>query len=297
MPRLARTTTLTGLALLLLPALASPPAPAQPAGAGKEATTEPTPESRAKAVEVLNRFIEAIGGRETLKNAGSVRMVAEVSMPGMGMSGTMDIKLVPGHGMVQTMVLRNAGAPADAPPVVESVTGSDGRHGYTFSGIAGVELMDESMHTQIMRDADPASVIRFQQTYPTLEYLDRREFNGKTVDAIRLVDTGGLESVQFYDVETGLMIGGSTEQETPMGKMQIATTLSDYKVFNGVKTATSTEMAMGPMTMTMTMTTVEFGTLEPGDLEHPPAAVKLLEKAAEQDKAKDAEAMEGGGEG
>jgi|GEM_PF-2765796 len=295
MPRLARTTRFAAC-LLSAPLLASP-ALAQPGAvpADKEAAPEPTPESRAKAVEVLNRFIEAMGGEDVLKNAGSVHMVAEVSLKGMGMTGTSDIKLVPGHGMLQSMVLSTPGA--SGAPAIESVTGSDGKHGYTFSTIGGAELMDETMHDQITRDANPASILNFEENYPTLQYLDRREVNGTEVDAIRLIDTSGLESVQFYNAETGLLAGGTTEQETPMGKMEISSSVSGYKVFNGINMATTTEMVMGPMTMIMTMTTIEFGTLEPGDLEHPPAAVKLLEKAAERAAKKDAEAAEGADEG
>lgn len=295
MPHLSRTTRFAAC-LLSTPLLVSP-ALAQPATApaSKEAAPEAAPESRAKAVEILNRFIEAMGGEETLKNAGSVHMVAEVSLKGMGMTGESDIKIVPGHGMLQTMVLSTPGA--SGAPAMESVTGSNGKHGYTFSSIGGAELMDETMHEQITRDANPASIVNFEENFPTLQYLDRREVNGTTVDAIRTVDTSGLESVQFYNVETGLLVGGTTEQETPMGKMQISSTVSEYKVFNGINMATSTEMVMGPMTMTMTMTSIEFGTLEPEDLDHPPAAKKLLEKAAERAAKKDAEASKGAGEG
>jgi len=289
-------TTVLGLGLLCgtAPVALAQPAAEPPVKAAKPEAKAPAPENRARALAVVDRFVEAIGGAEELNKKRSMRTVGTISL--MGMTGELEVRLIPGKGMLQHMVILGP----DKSPIMESSTGSDGEHGWTFDSMSGAQLLPDSMHEQLRRESDPSSVMRYDEIYPVIEYMGEREFDGTPVETIRIVDESGLESIQHYSKETGLLIGGEGDQDSPQGQMRVQSKMEVYKDFDGIKIATRTTMVMGPMTMQMTIGTVEIGQVQPEDLEPPMPVQKLLEKVAqkEAEKAKKAgDEEENDGEG
>jgi len=273
-------TTVLGLGLLCgaAPTALAQPAAEPPAKAAKPEAKAPTPENRARALAVVDRFVEAIGGAERLKEKRSTRMVGSIAL--MGQTGTLEVLTVPGKAYIQKMSMPALG--------LENMSGSDGVRGWTFDSMSGATLMPEAMHEQLRREADPSSILRYDETYPVIEYMGEREFDNQPVETIRVVDAAGLESVQHFAKDSGLLIGGEGDQDSPQGKMRVSSTTGEYKDFDGLKIATKSSMIMGPMTMEMTVESVESGDIKPEDMQLPKAVEKLLEKAAAKDAEKDA---------
>ncbi|MFT5424636.1 MAG: hypothetical protein ACI89L_002433 [Phycisphaerales bacterium] len=278
--------TVLGLGLLCG---AAPMTLAQPAGEPpvKAANPEaPTAENRAQALAVVDRFVEAIGGAARLEEKRSSRMKGSISL--MGQTGTLTVITIPGEMFVQKMSLPGLG--------LENLSGSDGTRGWTFDSMSGATLMPDAMHEQLRREADPSSILRYDEVYPVIEYLGDGEFEGAAVESIRVVDEAGLESVQHYAKGSALLIGGESDQDSPQGQIRVKSLASEYKDFGGLRVATVSTMEMGPMTMVMKIESIETEGVSATEIEIPKAVVKLLEKAAAK-AAEETEKPENDGEG
>lgn len=272
-------TTVLGLTLLCgaAPVAMAQPAAEPPVKVAKPEAKAPTAENRARALAVVDRFVEAIGGAERLSEKRSSRMKGNISL--MGQTGTLEVISIPQGAFVQKMSMPALG--------LENLSGSDGSRGWTYDSMSGATLMPEAMHEQLRREADPSSILRYDEVYPLIEYMGEREFEGTAVETIRVVDEAGLESVQHYSKESGLLIGGEGDQDSPQGQMRVKSVVGEYKEFDGLKIATKSSMVMGPMTMEMRIESVETGEVTIEDIEVPKAVQKLLEKAAEKEAQAD----------
>lgn len=259
-------------ALLALSAAAT----AQPAtGATKpksEAKSPASPESRDRALEIIDRHIEASGGREAIASVEHVVSKATISIPSVGLEGT-----VTSYGStdpIRSLIV------VDMPGFGVQKTGFNGEVAWTLSPL-GASLMDEDLRNAMMRDSDPHSDLKFEKNYDTIEYAGTQDFQGQRAEAVRLVDHAGRESTHFYSVDSGLRIGIKAVQPSEMGDTPVTMSFSDYVEFNGIMYPSKSVQQLGPQKFTMTFDSVSHDEI-PAETYQLPDAIKVL---VEQEKA------------
>jgi hypothetical protein len=205
------------------------------------------------AKQVLDRYVEAIGGRDAIARQKFRTVESEMAMPAMGMNMTVKTMMAAPNRMVTTAEMPGAGA-------IRS--GYDGSVGWQVNPMAGPSLMSGAELEQNAQMADFHAPLNYDKLYRSMETTDRTELNGRPCYRVKLTTASGRESWQCFDTETGLMVATGGKQESQMGSIEMTTLLSDYKDFDGVKMPTRSSTKMMGQDMTVTVKSVSHAPVD-----------------------------------
>ncbi len=200
------------------------------------------------AREVLDRFVEVVGGEK----------LAE--MESMTTRGTFAI---PAQGMQGAMVAR-AKAPDQMMVEIEIPGYGTVRQGY-LDGVAwaidpatGAQVMTGKALAQTADQADFDAMLYKDEDYESLTMVGAADFQGTPAYQIEVVSDDGITAQHFFSQETGLLVGMESEQHTPMGAIPTTSAIKEYQEFDGIRIATKTEQSMMGMQQVMTFESVNF---------------------------------------
>jgi hypothetical protein len=95
---------------------------------------------------------------------------------------------------------------------------------------------------------------------------------------VKITYHSGRESFDCYSSETGLLVGMTQTQESPMGSVQVTTLFDDWKEFGGLKTATKLRQQMLGQEQVLTIDRLEFDRPEDAKAVEMPEQIKPLVK-------------------
>ncbi|MEM8507023.1 MAG: pitrilysin family protein [Bacteroidota bacterium] len=181
------------------------------------------------AATVLEKYIEAIGGKEKLESVASYAIIAEAEMQGMKLELEMK-KTSKDQFMQDVKVMGNS----------MSKQVLDGDKGYMMMQGQRKDLSEEEI-TKIKEESAP---------FPELNYLTaggvRLEgitpVGDKKAYALKITES----KTAFYDVETGLKIQEINVQEMQGQQVQQTMQLQNYQEVSGVKFPFKLIQTMGP---------------------------------------------------
>lgn len=188
----------------------APPAPALPA-----------------AEELLDRAAVAMGGKEAFARVHSFHYRGTLDMQGQNIRGDLEIwwkdgnfymeQAVPGIGKIK------AGKQGEQMWAEDPVNGR--------RTLTGVEAEQHAWASSLLLAAE------WQRYFDRAQTVAVREVDGRTLYDVRLQAASGLEVTMSFDAESGLQVGQSFEQVTPMGKQPFEVTFEDYRDVEGIKLA------------------------------------------------------------
>lgn len=241
-----------------LPAPARPPKPAP-----STAPSGPLPSART----ILDKHVQAMGGREAIKSYSSSTAKGTLSMQG-GVSGTIEISAArPNKAMVRLSI----------PGIGDVSEGFNGTHGWMLSPMTGPLLLEGKQLEDKRFDADFDGELRSADRYASITTMEQTEFDGRQCYKVRLVRKGGGEDIEFFDVATGLRAGLIVTRESPMGSLTATTITSEYKKFGKLLQPTVLKQQVAGQQQVITLTTVEYDTV-PASTFDLPAGIKALVK-------------------
>lgn len=224
------------------------------------------------AEQIIERYIEAVGGEQAIREIEGMHQTGTMDMPAMGMSAELEIFLAPPNKMLMKMSM---------PQVGEINTGFNGEIGWVENPMTGPMIMEGEQLEQAIEQADFYSDLNYESRYTTMETVETLEFAGESAYKVRLVDQDGDETTEYFSVDSGLKIGFEAEQTSEMGTVMVVTELRDYKDFEGRMVPMTTVAKMMGMEMTMKLDSISFDEIEPSVFELP-ENVKTLAKKAEE---------------
>ncbi|MEM9372266.1 MAG: hypothetical protein AAGA55_01355 [Planctomycetota bacterium] len=225
----------------------------------------------AKALEILDGYLEKLGGVEVIDAIESTRLTGTMEIPMAGLTGNM-VMMSKRPGMVSMTIT--------IPGFGETRSGYDGNVGWSSDPMSGPRLMTEDEVESLKEQADPRIAMQYRDLYKTIEYAGQTGFEGSEAHKIRLVDADGDEQIEYFDPGSGLMVGQVSTQATPMGEIEVTTVMSDYKEFGGMSMPTKIVTKLGPQEIIMNITTAEINNVE-ADVFELPAEIKALVDAKE----------------
>jgi hypothetical protein len=257
------------VSLLSAVSAAQAPDPALPAAirsiaaAPAEQATSVLPSARS----IIDRFIDATGGRSAFGKHTSRRAVGRISMPGQGVEGEMELMAARPDLMRVRMSISGVG---------EIQSGYDGRVGWSVNPLTGPMLLEGKALEQSKADADFDAMLHTERLFTTLETVERTTFEGRPAFKIRAVRTSGDEDFEFFDVETGLMLGAMVTRESPMGPVKATHVTTDYKTFGNLKIATRIVQRLMGAEQVITIDSVEFDKVDRSVFVPPPQILALI---------------------
>ena len=247
------------VAAAVLPVRAQDAAPAQQQ---KSETALPP------AQTVIDRHVEAVGGRAALKAHSSANIKGSITIPANGMTGTIEVFAARPNKVVAKTTLAGIGDIAE---------GFDGKVAWSMSPMTGPMLATGEELTQKAFDANFDGALGIASRYDAMKTVEKTTFQGRPVYKLALTRKGGGDDIEFYDVETGLKAGGIMERKNPMGTISVTSSVSDYKKFGDLLQPTVMKQSTSGVEIVTTFTSVEYDKVDPTVFELP-AAIKALVK-------------------
>lgn len=221
------------------------------------------------AQEVIDRYVEAIGGRAAIEGHTSSHAQGSIEIVGQGLTGTMEIWAAAPDKTLVTVSFPAAG--------IESKTGYDGEVGWSVDPMTGERLLQGGELTQLVDEADYYGDLHDAEDFDVMEVVEQTEFNGQTVYKLRLVYQSGREVFEYFDVESGLMVGQEGAQESIMGSMNVVTTLGDYQQVGDLLVPMSLEQDLsGLQTVRVSVESATFDSVDPAVFALPAAIQALM---------------------
>ena len=266
--RLMRRLLIVSMALLLpgLPGLGA--AGAAVAGAVADSAAPDAPASKAAGQKlptvewVLERYVTAAGGREALVRHKSMTVHGRNYEPATkrevsGLFYTKDGKFL------QVVTL----------PAGKSLSGYDGHTAWDLDSHGKVTIQQGDVVKSIARDADMYYHLHVMQYFRSMEVIDVQTFNGRPCYHLKGVNNWGKPNEQFYDKETGLLVGYAFNTAWRGGNGVATQVFEDYRDFGGVRMPTKNTTRDGDDVSVFTIASVTWDDV-PDSVFELPAAVR-----------------------
>jgi hypothetical protein len=250
------------------PAKPAPPPPQVPAQEqpGRDAPLRSLG-GLAEARAVIDRYVQAIGGRKAILSHSSSHATGTFTVAGAGISGTIDIyNAKPAKSLVKTTI----------GGIGEILEGFDGTHGWTSSPMTGPALSEGAELDQKRFDADFYSDLHDSSRYVSMKVLEKTTFDGRPVYKVSMLKKIGGEDIEYFDSETGFKIATTATREGPMGPMTVTVSQTDYKKFGDVMVPTTIKQSVAGVQNTITIMTMEFDNVPPSTFDIPEKIKALI---------------------
>jgi hypothetical protein len=223
------------------------------------------------AGDLIDRYVEAIGGRDVFLSQPASHATGTFSIPMAGLEATMDIysEIDPITRMVTVVEIPGMGT------VYEGYTGE---HGWAMDPNLGPRLLEGDELTSMQEGASTEGSLRDASMFSERTTVEETELNGEACYKVRLVWNSGRETFDCYSVESGLRVATETVQSTPMGEIPVVSLLSDYREFGGILMPTRIQQQMMGNEQVITFDAVEFDDIDEERFAPPPAIQTLIDQ-------------------
>jgi len=209
---------------------------------------------------VLERYVTATGGREALLRHKSMTIRGRNFQPATKreISGVFYSK----NGMFLQVVTL---------PTGKSQSGYDGHTAWDLDAHGKVTIPQGDVVKSIARDADMYYHLHVMQYFRSMEVVDVQTFNARPCYHLKGVNNWGQLNEQFYDKETGLLVGYAFNTAWRGGKGAATQVFEDYRDFGGVRMPTRNTAHEGDDASVFTIDSVTWDDVPDSVFELPPA--------------------------
>ena len=228
------------------------------------ACARPSTAQLTTAAQVLDRYKQVLGGVEAIQKVQSITVQGKIERTGMAGKATFVYQAKPFKTLIKVK----------RPDGTEKISGFDGRVSWTMTS-KGAEIDKETPLGAIRRDADLQYPLHQPDYFRKLEFAGVTDFEGHNCYWLHGTTNWGKDNNQFYDIETGLLVGYRFEDDA--SKETWIVRFDDYKNFGGPLMATKNTSRSGDHSQTFTYESVSYEPL--GDsIFDLPSAVRALVK-------------------
>lgn len=204
------------------------------------------------AKSILDKYIEAIGGRDNILKVQDKTTKMKGSVQGFDITVTINQKEP--NKLYQVL---DAG-------VFQQKTVFDGTKGYIEGMGQKMDITGEQLED--MKDNSLHSMLTYDERGIKYELTGLENINGKDAYKITFTSPSGKKSIAYYAVESGLLIRTSSSVSTPQGSFNQTIDMDDYREVQGVKYPFKLVQNMGPQSIELTVTAYEINTGLPDTL-------------------------------
>lgn len=180
------------------------------------------------AEQVLERSIEATGGREAHERLASYELEGAIEVARRGIRGTLVMRAKAPDRLLVVRTIEKVG---------EIKQGYDGKTGWAEDPYNGSRTLDGEELEIARRGAVYNAELRWRTLFERAELLGVEKLGGRDVYAVRLEGKDAATETRYYDVATFLLVRTTTVYEGSQGRIPIETRYEDYREVDGVKVA------------------------------------------------------------
>lgn len=208
------------------------------------------------AQQVVQRYIDAIGGADKLNGVKDLTLHLSASMMGQQIAVTQQFMLPAYFEMSMTLPSQNLVA-------MKILVSGDS---VSMSSMGGEVPMTDARRAELKGQTDPFPEMNFLKGTYQLTLAGIKPVNGGDAYLVKATDSGGKTSSYYFDTKTGLEVRKIIPEDGPTGKVDRITDMSDYKEVDGIKLPYSIVSQNGPQKVKMTVQEVKVNSgLTPSD--------------------------------
>ncbi len=203
-------------------------------------------QARPAAAEIIAKYVAAIGGKAEIMKITSMKQTATMEVPSIGLSMAMEIFSAAPNKMASKTSIPGMG---------EMQNGFNGTVAWDVNPMQGPRLLADKELAAMAENADfYGNMLYSADKYASMETVGDTVINGDKAFTVKMVRKGTMkESLSYFSAASGLLLAGSSTQDSQMGSMFVTQSVSEYKKFGGIMMPTKVQQTMGPQTMTMTV--------------------------------------------
>jgi hypothetical protein len=221
------------------------------------------------ARSIIDRHVEAVGGRKALAGHKSMKMQGTMNLPANGMSGKIELMAARPNKTVTRVSIPGVGDIED---------GFDGTRGWSVNPMTGAMLTSGKELEERKFHSDFDSDLKEDANFEYMKTVEKTTFEGRPVYKIALKRKGATtEDIEYYDTENGFKLGSEATRTTSMGAMSVVSIASDYKKFGDLMHPTTIRQKTMGIEQVLTVSSIEYDVVPETAFEMP-AAVKALIK-------------------
>lgn len=183
-------------------------------------------EGRPPAEALMERHIEASGGRERLSAIKARVMTGRISIPAAGIKGQLAMAQAHGGKSLTAITIENLGS---------EVVGSDGERVWSLSSTAGNRFLEGEELTQRRQELTFIPELQWETLFPTREVKGEQTLGEHRCWVVVFTSPAGHSYTHYFDQTTGLSVGVDMVQVSQMGKLPVQQRYSDFREVDGVK--------------------------------------------------------------
>lgn len=239
-----------------------------------EKATAPLPEPKV----IVDQMIDFLGGKKAFKDIPPFTAIGQIAIPAMNISGKMTTWTAPPNLMKVEM---------DMPGIGKTLTGFDGKVGWSIDPNRGPSLMEGSMLDELRREATRTSELDLLTYYDSAKVTGRETFNDVACVVLEL-RKGDILTTRLLEETTGRPIATRTKMPTPMGEIPATTVFDTWIKAGNIRTPGKTTIQVMNIEQVLTIDKVTAGEIDPAIFQLPPA-IAALEKARQAKEKAEAE--------
>ncbi len=193
---------------------------ASPFTGAAEPTSGPTVQA------ILDRYIDAAGGRAALEKLKTRISKGKVEITTVGLSGAVEVKAKIPNKQLSSVDLAGFGAVRE---------GFDGVVSWADAPGMGLREKDGAELARDQRSKVFPRELKLKEAYERMEAKGAAKVAGADAWVIEASPKGGKPDRLYFDQKTGLLVREESTVESPLGEMTFQIDLSDYRDVDGVK--------------------------------------------------------------
>ena len=219
------------------------------------------------AEELIDRYVEALGGRAAVLALPGSHARGTFRMPAAGLEGPIEIYSGADPDRSVTVV--------EIPGLGTIREGYTGEYAWAMDPNMGPRLLEGDELAAARENSSTLGQLRDASMFTERTTVERTEMNDEPCYRVKLVWKSGRETFDCYSVETGLIVAREVIQPTPMGDIPVIALVGGYEEHGGVMMATEMRQQMMGQEQVVEVESIEIREVDPERFA-PPAAVQAL---------------------
>lgn len=176
--------------------------------------------------QILDRYLESLGGRAALERLKTRVIQGEVEMVSLGVRGKLEVQNKAPNLQTSKIEFDGFGTMRE---------GYDGKVAWSAAPFQGVTEKKGGELARVQRTMWFPRELRFKESYSRMEAKGSVKVGSTETWLVEGWPAAGKPDRLFFDKKTGLLVREESTVETAMGEMTFEIELGDYRVVDGVK--------------------------------------------------------------
>ncbi len=184
------------------------------------------PDSVPTVDQILDRYIQALGGKANLEKITSRVAKGECENADWEAKGPFEVFSKAPNKLLTVMSFPDPG-------VIKK--GFNGKVGWEQGPSSRVDELSRETLLQIQREADFYHDLRLKELYPSMRLVGKDKVSARDAYVVEATPSTGLPDKLYFDEETCLLVRSDYQVEHPGGKIVNVILYDDYRDVDGVK--------------------------------------------------------------